>query len=149
VRALNELGYSVGNISLVPSSSGDLIRFRIIVTDRNFHRNQLYSLTGLHAEEMQARQMMNEILETKATLSRTNNRSTPTTVAAYYWLEHYYNPTISSLKSRIHSAMDASQLYCQILEHKWFLSEKAQRDVGHQMAVDDYLHRFADDKSIA
>ncbi len=69
VRALNALGYSVGNISFVPSASGDRIHFRIIVTDRNFHRNQLFNLTGLQAEEMQARQMMNEILEVQATLS--------------------------------------------------------------------------------
>jgi hypothetical protein len=148
VRALNELGYSVGNIALVPSSSGDQIRFRIIVTDRNFHRNQLYSLTGLRAEEMQARQMMNEILELEATLSRANNRSTPTSVAAYHWLENYYNPTIDQLKQLIHSAIDAPELYCQVLEHKWFLSEQAHNDVGHQTAVEDFLHRFADDKSM-
>jgi len=143
VRALNGLGYSVGNISFVPSNNGDQIHFRIIVTDRNFHRNQLYNLTGLQAEEMQARQMLNEILELRATLSRTNNRSTPDSVAAYHWLEHYYNPTISQLNPMIHSPMDAAELYCQVLEHKWFLSEQARRDVGHQMAVDDFLRRFA------
>jgi len=143
VRALNSLGYSVGDISFVPASNGDQIRFRVIVTDRNFHRNQLYSLTGLQAEEMQARQMMNEILELSATLSRTNNRNTPTSVAAYNWLENYYNPTVAQLKPMFHSSMDAPEFYCQVLEHKWFLSEQAHHDVGHQIAVDDYLRRFA------
>ena len=143
VRALNSLGYSVGDISFVPASNGDQIRFRVIVTDRNFHRNQLYSLTGLQAEEMQARQMMNEILELSATLSRTNNRNTPTSVAAYNWLENYYNPTIAQLKPMFHSSMDAPEFYCQVLEHKWFLSEQAHHDVGHQIAVEDYLRRFA------
>jgi hypothetical protein len=145
VRALNGLGYSVGNISFTPSSSGDQIHFRIIVTDRNFHRNQLYNLTGLQAEEMQARQMVNEILELRANLSRKNNRSTPTSVAAYHWLENYYSPTITQLKPVLHSAMEAPELYCQILEHKWFLSEQAHHDVGHQVAVNDYLQRFAQD----
>jgi hypothetical protein len=28
------------------------------------------------------------------------------------------------------------------LEHKWYLSERAQRDVGHQAATDDYLQSF-------
>jgi hypothetical protein len=145
IRALNGLGYSVGNISFSKSGRGDQIHFRIIVTDRNFHRNQLYNLTGLQAEEMQARQMMNEILELRANLSRKNNRSTPTSVAAYHWLEDYYNPTISQLTPMLHSAMDAPELYCQILEHKWFLSEQAHHDVGHQIAVSDYLRRFAED----
>lgn len=144
VRALNKLGYSVGNISLVPSESGNMIRFRIIVTDRNFHRDQLYNLTGLQAEEMQARLILNEILELRATLSRLNNRDTPESVAAYHWLEEYYKPTVSQLTPMIHSAMDAPELYCQILEHKWFLSEQAQHDVGHRIAAEDFLRRFAD-----
>jgi hypothetical protein len=145
VRALNGLGYSVGNISFSPSASGEQIHFRIIVTDRSFHRNQLFNLTGLQAEEMQARLMMNEILELRATLSRRNNRSTPTSVAAYNWLENYYNPTIAQLKPMLHSQMDAPELYCQVLEHKWFLSEQAQHDIGHQAAVSDYIRRFANE----
>jgi hypothetical protein len=147
VRALNGLGYSVGNISFIPSTSGDQIHFRIIVTDRSFHRNQLFNLTGLQAEEMQARQMMNEIMELRATLSRKNNRSTPTSVAAYHWLENYYNPTIAQLKPILHTPMDAPELYCQVMEHKWFLSEQARHDVGHQTAVNDYIHRFGTDKT--
>jgi hypothetical protein len=147
VRAINALGYSVGNISLVPSNNGDQIHFRIIVTDRNFHRNQLYNLTGLQAEEMQARLMLNEILELRATLSRTNNRSIPDSVAAYHWLEHYYNLTISQLNPMIHSEINAAELYCQVLEHKWYLSEQARHDVGHQMAVDDFVRRFASSHS--
>jgi hypothetical protein len=35
--------------------------------------------------------------------------------------------------------MTLAELYCQVLEHKWYLSERAQRDVGHQAAIDDYL----------
>jgi hypothetical protein len=147
VRALNALGYSVGNISFVPSASGDRIHFRVIVTDRNFHRNQLFNLTGLQAEEMQARQMMNEILEVQATLSRSNNRNTPTSVAVYFWLENYYNPTITQLQPLLHSPMDAPELYCQVLEHKWFLSERAHQDVGHQAAVSDYIQRFPDGRT--
>jgi hypothetical protein len=34
---------------------------------------------------------------------------------------------------------DPCELYCQVLEHKWFLSEREQRDVGHQRALEDYL----------
>jgi hypothetical protein len=35
--------------------------------------------------------------------------------------------------------MDAIESYCQILEHKWYLSERAGHDVGHLAAVEDYL----------
>ena len=143
IRSLNTLGYSIGNISLIPNEGGDQLRFKLIVTDRNFHRNQLFTLTALQAEERQARTIMNEIQEVKAVLSRTNNRSTPVSVAAHYWLENYYFPTIDLLHDLIHHPVDGPELYCQVLENKWFLSEKAQRDVGHHVAAVDYRARFS------
>jgi hypothetical protein len=34
---------------------------------------------------------------------------------------------------------DAIQAYCDVLEHKWLLSERAKRDVGLDAAIDAYL----------
>jgi hypothetical protein len=34
---------------------------------------------------------------------------------------------------------DLVQAYCDLLEHKWLLSEKAGRDVGMAAAMDAYL----------
>ena len=38
--------------------------------------------------------------------------------------------------------VEATELYCQVLEHKWFLSERAQRDVGIETAMQDYVEKF-------
>ena len=54
IRAMNSIGFSVGDVELAKIESGDQRRLRVIVTDRNFHRDQLYNLTGLDAEERQA-----------------------------------------------------------------------------------------------
>lgn len=139
IRVINSLGFSIGEVILEPGESGDKLSFQVGVRDRNFHRDQLLGLTGIEAEEGQARAMMNEIQELKATLSHTLNLSTPVSLAAYNWLQDFYLPTISSLQPQIDRAGDAAELYCQVLEHKWYLSESAHHDVGHQAAVDDYL----------
>lgn len=139
IQALNKLGFSVGEVTLLTANEGDQLRLRVLVTDRNFHRDQLYGLTGFEAEEMQARKMMNEILELKATLAQKNNRSTPLSVAAYYWLEHIYQPTLKILEGLIDPQTSPAELYCEVLEHKWYLSEKAHHDVGHQSAAEDFL----------
>ena len=141
IRALNELGFSVGGIELSQTDDGDHLRMEVLVTDRNFHRDQLITLTGVEAGERQARQMMNEIQQTKAVLSRENNRSTPLSAAAYYWLDHLYGPIVARIKECRVTDNDLAELYCQVLEHKWYLSERAGRDVGHQAAVEDYLRR--------
>jgi hypothetical protein len=142
IRALNSLGFSIGEVSLEAGDLGDALQLHVVVTDRNFHRDQLLELTGIEAEEMQARKMMNEIQELKATLSQANNRSTPISVAAFHWLQNIYLPTVDKLNSEPNEPGrqgDLAEAYCQVLEHKWYLSERARRDVGHQTAVEDYL----------
>ncbi len=143
VRALNDLGFSVEEIELTSTENGAKLRLKTFVGDRNFHRDQLHELTGIEAEEIQARQVMNEIQEMKAALSQRDKRNVPLSAAAYYWLEHVYQPVIRQLQSiNDHEDLSPVELYCQVLEHKWFLSEKARVDVGHIAAVEDYLAKF-------
>jgi hypothetical protein len=142
ISALNALGFSVRDVEMQPAENGSKLRFRVFVTDRNFYRDQLLSLTGLEAEEMQARQMMNEIQEIKATLSQQDNRSMFLSAAAFYWLENVFQPIAIQLRSLVGENQSLAELYCQVLEHKWFLSERLQHDVGHQFAVEDYLRNI-------
>ncbi|MEJ2597418.1 MAG: DUF4032 domain-containing protein [Anaerolineales bacterium] len=142
IRALNELGFSIGEVDLAGTADGDQLRLRVVVTDRNFHRDQLQGLTGLEAEEKQAQLMVNEIQGIKATLSQQNNRSMTLSAAAYHWLENIYTPTVGLLEPLIKDHASAAELYCQVLEHKWYLSERARHDVGHRLAAEDYLKTF-------
>jgi hypothetical protein len=142
IQVLNSLGFSIGEVLLEPGDTGDNLQFQVVVTDRNYHRDQLLGLTGIEAEEMQARKMMNEIHELKATLSQAHNRSTPLSLAAFNWLQEIYLPTLAEMQSKLDQYSDPAELYCQILEHKWYLSEKARHDVGHLNAVEDFLRTF-------
>ena len=145
IRALNALGFSVGDVEIHNSDSGGRLQMRFFITDRNYYRDQLLGLTGISAGEMQARQMMNEINELKAYLSQINNRSIPLSAAAKHWFENFYQPVINQLHPIIgqqNANSDPAELYCQVLENKWFLSERAHQDIGHQAAADDYLRRY-------
>jgi hypothetical protein len=150
IRALNDLGFSVGEVDLVASGESDHLRMRTIVTDRNYHRHQLHNLTGIVAEEKQATLLLNEIQELKATLTRELNRSTPLSTAAFRWLEERFHPTIQKVQP-VAGPIELSELYCQVLEHKWFLSEREKKDVGLQRAIEDYmeLRKRQKDPSVA
>jgi len=157
IRKLNSLGFSVREVEFTPTEAGDKLRLKIIVADRSFHRNRLFGLTGLETEEMQARTLTNEIHELRATLERERGQSVPLDAAAFHWLEHIYQPAINRLRpltdmreviqqvGQPDLVIDAVELYCQVLEHKWYLSERAGRDVGHMAAIDDYLTKFGKD----
>ncbi|ACL65131.1 conserved hypothetical protein [Anaeromyxobacter dehalogenans 2CP-1] len=140
IRSLNALGFTVGEVKLEPTGDGSRLRMRAVVTDRDYHRDLLHALTGLVAEDRQAALMVNEIQELRATLVRRENRSVALAVAAYRWLNERWLPAIRKLAPRPGS--DPAELYCQLLEHKWYLSERARRDVGFDAALEDWLRRF-------
>ena len=139
VRALNALGFWVDEIELVPTGDGSELRMRPIVTDRNYHSRRVHSLTGIVATDVQARQILNDITEYKATLSRDLNRSVPMSNAAYRWLDEVYHPAVQQLGPLGGAQADTPELYCQVLEHKWFLSEQAKQDVGMEKAMASYI----------
>jgi hypothetical protein len=148
VRALNSLGFSVRDIELKNEKQGNRLKLRIFVSDRNFQRNQLIEITGLFAEEHQAQQIMNEIYELKANMANAGNPDITLEAVAYYWLEQIYKPVLEQLKPLLDdpdhpkSNADPLEVYCQILEHKWYMSEQAHRDVGHHTAAEGFLQRF-------
>ncbi len=143
IRALNALGFSVEEVELTAVAGGERLRFRAFVADRSFHRDLLHTLTGLEAEEAQARQMIGEIRELRATLSQKENRSMPLGAAAYRWLTELYLPLVSRLQPLADRSAQPAELYCQLLEHKWYLSERAGHDVGHQAALEDFARLFS------
>jgi len=143
IKTLNALGFTVGEVKLDAVGDGSRLRMRTIVTDRDYHRHLLQALTGLVAEDRQAALMVNEIQELRATLMRAENRSVPLSVAAYRWLGERYQPAARRLAPLVGRRGEPSELYCQLLEHKWYLSERARRDVGLEVALEDYLRRFA------
>lgn len=139
IRSLNALGFTVGEVKLEATGDGSRLRMRAIVTDRDYDRDLLQDLTGLNAEDHQARLMVQEIQELRATLARSENRSVPLQVAAYRWLTERYQPTVR----RVADHGEPAELYCELLENKWYLSERAGHDVGMEVALEDYLKRFA------
>lgn len=141
IRKLNQLGFTVDEIVLFPSLNSDEVQFKTIVTDQHYHQNLLHSITGLVARENQARQLINEIQEIKLNLSKIQNCNLTLGEAAYHWKNNNYFPYIDELRKYYEYLEDPIENYCQILEHKWFLSEKAKKDVGLQTAFKDYLEK--------
>ena len=143
IRRLNDMGFSIGEIFLNPTEQGDRLQFKVAVTDRQYHRNQLYSLVGLTAGEEQARTLLNDLAQYKAVLVSRFNRSIPQSVAAFHWLEECFLPVQKILGDNRLAGTDAIEGYCDVLVHKWFLSEKAGQDVGLIAAATSYAKTVA------
>ena len=138
IRRLNDLGFAIDEIELEPGRQGRL-RFRVAVTTRRFHARELERRTGLVALEGQARILMNDLRQYRSWLEWYEVRPIDRAEAARRWLAEVYRPTIARLAAVVGPERDIIQSYCDVLEHKWLVSEQAGRDVGLEAAIRSYL----------
>jgi len=70
---------------------------------------------------------------------RREKRTIPESVAASRWREEVFEPTVAAVPENLWAALPAAELFHQVLEHRWFLSEQAGKDVGIDEAVKAYV----------
>jgi hypothetical protein len=138
IRKLNELGFSVDEVELEPGAPEGLVRLRLAVTTRLFHARHLERKTGIVAMENQARLLLNDLHEYVAWLEWFEGRPLGTT-GPERWLRDVFLPTTQRLAEVVGPEGDIVQAYCDLLEHKWLMSERAGRDVGLEAAIESYL----------
>jgi hypothetical protein len=139
VRRLNELGFAVEEISLEPTQDGGEMRLRMAVSNRDFHARELRRLTGLSSLEGQARLLLNDLREYGAWLEYFDRRAVSEREGAERWMTGVLEPTLRRLEPAIGPGRDPLQAYCDVLEHKWILSESAGQDVGLDAAIEAYI----------
>jgi tRNA A-37 threonylcarbamoyl transferase component Bud32 len=139
LRRLNELGFDVEEVELVSDGGEVRLRLHSKVVEPGHHRRRLLRLTGLDAQENQARRLLNDLTRYKAYLERTGDAPVSDTAAAGRWLSEVFEPTIASIPPELLGKRAAAEIFHEILEHRWFLSEKAGKDVGLKQATKSYI----------
>jgi hypothetical protein len=152
IRRLNDLGFDVAEMQIASSSNGDTVTFVPKVVDAGHHQRQLLRLTGLDTEENQARRLLNDLESWMATQddyapgsaapgTRPGGHPHPARpeVLAHRWVRDVFRPAVRAVPQDLRGSMEPAELYHELLEHRWFLSERAQHDIGLDAAVKDYV----------
>jgi Domain of unknown function (DUF4032)/Lipopolysaccharide kinase (Kdo/WaaP) family len=139
LHRLNELGFDVEEIQLEATEGGYKLKLDPHVVEPGHHRHRLLRLTGLDAQENQARRMLNDIARFREALERREKRTVPESVAASRWRDEVFEPTVAAVPENLWAALPAAEVFHQVLEHRWFLSEQAGKDVGIDQAVRAYV----------
>lgn len=135
MNRLNELGFDVDELSIKTNEDGTRIRIRPKVVDAGHFHRQIMRLTGLDVEENQARRMLNDLRQYRA---MTNQDHEPLEIVAHEWIAAIYQPTINMVPRDLRARLAAPELFHEILEHRWFMSQKQDRDVPTWEAVKSY-----------
>ncbi len=152
LRRLNELGFDVDEVELVATDGGHRLRVRTSVAEQGHHRRRLFELTGLHVQENQARSLLNDLTNFRAAVERQSGRPLPEAVAAYRWLDEVYGRVVAAIPPTHSDRLEPVEVFHEVIEHKWYLSEQQGGDVGVDRALDSYLTsvlpRSADEKQL-
>jgi hypothetical protein len=62
-------------------------------------------------------------------------------VAANRWLEEVYDPVVAAIPEDLRGRLAPAEIFHEILEHRWYMSETAGRDVGTTAAARSYFER--------
>lgn len=135
IRNLNELGFDVAELEIDTGLEGDRVLVQPKVVDAGHHARRLLRLTGLDAEENQARRLLND-LDAFAAAGR---REEPEELVAYQWLTEVFRPVVQAVPRDLCGKLEPAEVFHEVLEHRWFLSEQAGRDVGTAAAVRSYV----------
>jgi hypothetical protein len=133
IRRLNELGFDVAEVAMSTVDGGYRVRPKVV--DAGYHTRRLLRLTGLDAEENQARQLLNDLDTYRAESDLTDEQQ-----AAHRWLTEVFEPVVRAVPASMRQKLEPQEIFTQITQHKWLMSEQAGRDVGMAPAVQSYLN---------
>ncbi len=139
LRDLNDLGFDVEELSIEPTPAGAGLRIRPVLVEEGHHCRELRRLTGVDVQENQARRLLADIANFGARLELDEGRPVPTAVAAARWLAEVFEPIIAAVPPDLRTRLDDAELFHELLEHRYLMSEREQREVLNQEALEDYL----------
>ena len=83
--------------------------------------------------------MLNDIARYREAREREVGRPLAESAVASEWRQRVFEPTVAAVPDRLQGRLPAAEVFHQVLEHRWYLSERARRDVGIDEAVRSYV----------
>ena len=93
-------------------------------------------LTGLDVQENQARRLLNDLDEFRAATDRQREDES---FVAHDWLTEIFEPAVRSVPRDLRGKLEPAQIYHELLDHRWYLSEQQGRDVPMTQAAKSYV----------
>ncbi|WP_166980987.1 DUF4032 domain-containing protein [Paramicrobacterium fandaimingii] len=137
VQRLNALGFDIGELAIKTDEGGSQVRIQPKVVDAGHHQRRLIRLTGLDTGENQARRLLNDLDSFRAT---TGKQDDDEEVVAHEWLIRVFEPVVRSIPRELRGKLEPAEVFHQLLEHRWKLSQTEQRDVPLAEALTSYIN---------
>jgi hypothetical protein len=136
VERLNDLGFDVAELDIVTDIGGRTVRVQPKVVDPGHHSRRLLRLTGIDAQENQARRVLNDL---DAYAAATDQQGEDEEIVAYHWVTASYEPVLRAVPRELRGKLTGPEIYHEVLEHRWYLSEQSNEEIGIVEAAESYV----------
>ncbi|WP_222721060.1 DUF4032 domain-containing protein [Actinomadura sp. HBU206391] len=136
IRRLNALGFDVAEMQIQRKLGTARIIVAPKVVDAGHHQRRLLRLSGLDVEENQARRLLNDLDNYRATNRLPGDDEE---IVAHRWLAEVFQPAVRAVPPELRGKLEPAQIFHEVLDHRWFMSEAAVGDVGLNAAVRSYV----------
>ena len=138
MRSLQDIGFAVEEVDIQLAGDKSTVTFIPKLVAPNYHSQRLIELMGLETEELQAKRIL-------ASFDRFRSREIEKTPkkeeAAKRWLDEVFYKVINAVPTAMRGRVEDAQLFHEVLEHRWYLGEKAGRDLGLEFATNEYISK--------
>ncbi len=136
VQLLNAIGFDIGEMSIETYPDGTRVAITPKVVDAGHHQRRLLRLTGLDVEENQARRLLNDLDEFRARSARSGDDEE---MLAHEWLTRVFEPIVKAIPFDLRAKLEPAEVFHQLLEHRWYMSQARGRSVPLAEAVGSYV----------
>jgi len=136
VMRLNSLGFDIEELAIKTDETGTKVRIQPKVVDAGHHSRRLLRLTGLDAQENQARRLLNDLDSYIATFDK---KSLDEEVVAHEWVARVFEPVSRAIPNELKGKLEPAEVFHQLLDHRWYMSQNEKRDVPLAEAVSSYV----------
>jgi hypothetical protein len=136
IERLNHLGFDVDELAISTDIDGTTVQIQPKVVDAGHHTRRLLRLTGLDAGENQARRLLNDLDGFRAATGRQGEDEE---IVAHDWLVQVFEPVVRAVPRELRGKLEPAELFHEVLEHRWYVSEQQGSDVTLTEAVRAYV----------
>lgn len=138
IERLNALGYDIEELGIRTGDGGTTVSIQPKVVDPGHHHRRLQGLTGIDAEENQARRMLND-LDQYVAVQHDLRPNVGDEALANEWFERVFQPVVQSVPLELRGKLEGPEIFHEVLEHRWYLSEQRQCEVPLEEAAASYI----------
>ncbi|CAO1653106.1 DUF4032 domain-containing protein [Salinibacterium sp. NSLL150] len=136
VERLNALGFDIEELAIKTEDSGTRVRIQPKVVDAGHHSRRLLRLTGLDAQENQARRLLNDMDSYRAAFDK---QDMDEEMLAHEWAARVFEPVIRAIPKEMRGKLEPAEAFHQLLDHRRQLAQDSGHDIPLAEAVGSYV----------